>query len=130
MFITTGSRWDDITAEGGEERERQLQSEYWRPFLEHGSQFARFAGDFNSAWTIIDRFHSIRTRKRQTHMAIERKDLAPTSAYQGLEQWLNESFAAVGSVHFLLPFILFYRNVQPSDRRRARKIFWLPYAVA
>ncbi|KAI5985486.1 hypothetical protein EDD15DRAFT_2582453 [Pisolithus albus] len=52
IFVTT--MWDQVSAETGSERERDLQSDFWRAMINLGSTTRRFKGTMESAWNIIN----------------------------------------------------------------------------
>lgn len=88
VLVTTW--WDEVPEDTGTAREDELRSEFWRPFLERGSQTARFISTPQSAWSILDRFNVSSSRPPaliQTEMVTEGKKLKETSAYGALVQW-------------------------------------------
>ncbi|KAI5985490.1 hypothetical protein EDD15DRAFT_1632453 [Pisolithus albus] len=63
IFVTT--MWDDVWEEVGSERERDLQSDFWRAMISLGSTTRRFEGTTESAWKIINSLCDSRTAERR-----------------------------------------------------------------
>ena len=52
--ILATTMWDLVDKIEGERRETQLQERYWKGMLVGGSKVARFQGNYESAWEIVD----------------------------------------------------------------------------
>jgi hypothetical protein len=88
--ILTTTRWDEVPLDVASNREAELQSKFWKPMIQKGSDIARFyPSTFDSAWSLINRFNFTirRPMKVQIEMVDERKELNETSAFKFLVQW-------------------------------------------
>ncbi|KAH7925390.1 kinase-like protein [Leucogyrophana mollusca] len=90
--ILTTTMWDEVPIELGNRREDQLRTQFWKPFMDHGSRVTRFSSTFQSAWEIIDKFHTADRQpiQLQKEMVDEGKPLSETSAYTVLVRWWTQ----------------------------------------
>jgi exonuclease VII small subunit len=65
--ILTMTMWDRVELAIGEQREKELEAEYWKGMIANGSQTQRFDGSFESAWEIIDTI----AKKRINHLLLQ-----------------------------------------------------------
>jgi hypothetical protein len=54
IFLTT--MWDLVAKEKGDAREKELREDFFRPMQKRGALMARYDGNAESGWKIIDRF--------------------------------------------------------------------------
>ena len=85
--ILTTTMWDEVDEETGENRERELKTEYWRSMLERNSTTSRFLRTRESAFDLIDPLIDAANRRSsvllQNELVDMRKTLPATAA--GLE---------------------------------------------
>ena len=93
--ILTTTMWDEVDEETGEDRERDLKSNYWRTMLDRSSTTSRFLGTRESAFNLIDLFIDAANRQSsvllQNELVDMRKSLPVTAPGQ-------ELFSAVGQL--------------------------------
>ena len=53
-IILGTTKWDKLTLEAGEERQRELVHGYWKEMVQHGSTIMRVQGGDSSIWKIIE----------------------------------------------------------------------------
>ena len=84
-MVTT--MWDIVEPEVGTLREQELKSEFWQPFLKHGSYFSRYQNSQSSALSIVNIFMNkgTRTLEIQHEMVDQHKMLKDTDAGQELK---------------------------------------------
>jgi hypothetical protein len=76
--------WAEVRPEIGEQREKQLKTEFWNEMRTCGCKIERFQNTYNSAWDIV---HSITRMKCTTALRIQKemvddgKALVDTAAY-------------------------------------------------
>jgi chromosome condensin MukBEF ATPase and DNA-binding subunit MukB len=51
--IIVTSMWDEVRAEAGERREKELKETFWKEMVAHGCKTERFDHTFETAWDII-----------------------------------------------------------------------------
>lgn len=87
IFVTT--HWD-ACKRGGDSREQELRNNYWKLFLQGGSQMLRFENAKSSAWNIINALPSTqKPLKIQRELVDEQKLLSETSAGGPLFSWFG-----------------------------------------
>lgn len=81
--ILTTTTWDQVDQKEGEDRERELETGYWRPMIQRDSTTNRFLRTRESALTIIDPLIDAANIRilalLQQELADMRKKLSPTS---------------------------------------------------
>ncbi|KAG6814070.1 hypothetical protein H0H92_003117 [Tricholoma furcatifolium] len=97
VLVTT--KWEEVSVEMGERRERQLRENYWKHMLELGSQMLRFQTqhDTASAWEIVNRILddvSVDALQIQEEMVDLQRILPETAAGRALRATLKELLAA------------------------------------
>ena len=100
IFITT--MWDVVESDEGEERERQLREEYWKPMMKQGSTIARFSNTTHSAWSIVKPLIDDANRRfavrLQSEMVDLQKQLPDTKAGKELHKQLKAVISEYRSV--------------------------------
>ena len=93
--ILTTTMWDEVDERTGEERERELKTNYWRTMLERRSTTSRFLRTRESAFNLIDPLIEAANKKisvlLQDELVDMRKSLPATAAGQ-------ELFSAMGQL--------------------------------
>jgi len=94
--ILLSTMWDKIPADSAERRERELLNTFWKPMLDHNSQFGRFDRTFERGWSIVNRIAdlsgpmSVEPMLLQEELSILGKHLSHTNAgielYGSLQQ--------------------------------------------
>lgn len=83
--------WDRVLDEVGANRENQLQTDFWRPLIVHGSRVDQFNPPTHErAWDIIDRFPPNTSRPAltiQREMVDQKKKLHETSVFKVLKNF-------------------------------------------
>ncbi|KAG6842248.1 hypothetical protein C0991_000218 [Blastosporella zonata] len=97
--VLATTKWEEVSVELGERRERQLQENYWKHMLELGSQMLRFRGqhDTASAWEIVNRIlnhASVDALQIQEEMVQHQRTLPETGAGRALRATLKELLVA------------------------------------
>ncbi|KAG6851166.1 hypothetical protein H0H93_015176 [Arthromyces matolae] len=97
ILVTT--KWEEVSLELGERRERQLRDNYWKRMLELGSQMLRFHSqhDHSSAWDIVNRIlgnQPVDALQIQEEMVDLQRTIPETSAGRALRATLKELLAA------------------------------------
>jgi len=89
ILVTT--MWDSVDEQTGYQREKELQTNFWKSMFRSGSKMARFDSTFECAWRILDQFTGVRRPLQlQVEMVDERKPLVRTAAGIVLFQWLEQ----------------------------------------
>ena len=90
--VLVTNMWSEVTPEVGEDRERQLSSNFFKPVLDLGAQMARHYNTAQSAHDIIRRMVANEpvVLQIQRELVDEHKDIANTAAGEVVNQELNE----------------------------------------
>ena len=93
-IVLTTTMWDDIDLESGEEREQELQDNYWRSMINRGSTVKRFlytsASAFDVLRPILTRVHETHTLRLQKEVTDLKLKLKETAAGRVLALQLEE----------------------------------------
>ena len=56
LVVLGTTKWDDVSLEIGQRREKQLQDKYWKEMIQYGSTVMQVDADSSSsAWDIMNR---------------------------------------------------------------------------
>jgi hypothetical protein len=75
--------WDDVDLEIGEQREQELQDNYWKPMIDRGSTVKRFLYTPTSAFDIlrpiltpVNETNNLRLQKEMNYLGLKLKETA------------------------------------------------------
>jgi hypothetical protein len=111
-LVTTG--WDLLKEQDdGERAEKELRDNYWKGFLDNGSQMHRFQYTCSSAWEVINSLPMNRTVVQiQREMVDEEKTFFETTMGRSLLAWVSEVFKDL--------IVLFERLVEKAKQSKRR----------
>ncbi|KAJ8517858.1 hypothetical protein ONZ45_g5025 [Pleurotus djamor] len=74
-IVLTTTMWDEVDLDVGIQRERELERNYWKTMLSHGSRSMRHLNTEESAWRIIDAIASAQNERYAVELQAELVDM-------------------------------------------------------
>ncbi|KAJ8487226.1 hypothetical protein ONZ45_g14410 [Pleurotus djamor] len=87
-LVLTTTMWDEVDEATGLQREKELEKNYWKTMINHGSRTVRYLNDEESAWEVVDYIVELKNKTFDMELQRELVDLGEQLPQTGAKREL------------------------------------------